>query len=247
MAFPKIIHFIWYQGIESAPTELQDIPAKWEKMNPGWRVNFWNGTTLARFIRSYYPDYSPAWLSLSSVIKKCDFARILLLYHFGGVYADMDLTPYRPLDDFLSVGEVRHRLTFCTGQLPEQSKVETVNFAERELILTREYRQVEGVGWPVANGIMIAQPRLALWQDFLRSRLSDMQAAVLNFVGPWALTRFIKARESVLRGRCTVLPPYYFLWEQAHFTQPRPEWVVSEHGAKNFWGDHTKPDWWNIT
>lgn len=246
MAFPRLIHFIWYQGLESAPNELRDIPRAWEKMNPGWKVMFWDGASLSRFIRSYYAGYFPSWNAHTSIIKKCDFARILLIFHFGGVYADMDLTPFRSLDDFLAANEVRHRLTFSTGRLPEPDTVERVDFTKRDIILTREYSQASDVGWPVANGIILSKPHLEFWLEFLNSRLNDAQAAVLNYVGPWALTRFIKSKTINLSGKCTVLPPYYFLWESYHFTQERPAWVVAEHGAKNFWGDHTKQDWWNV-
>lgn len=245
MTFPRHIHFIWYQGIESAPAEIRNNPVEWGRMNPGWRINFWDSGALTRFIRSHYKAYWPAWEALPSVIKKCDFARVLILFHFGGVYADMDLKPFRPLDDFLNAGEVRHRKTFVTGKLPAHDNLEQVALLERDIILTREYRQVPGVGWPVANGIIISKRHLRLWHDFLDSRIHEPWATVLNYVGPWALSRFIKANAATLQGKVTVLPPYYFLWEPYHFKQARPAWVVSEHQAKNYWGDHSKPDWWN--
>lgn len=245
MAFPKLVHFIWFQGLEHAPSEIRDNPRQWETLNPGWQVAFWDCATLSRFIRTHYSSYFHAWNSLPSVIKKCDFARVLLLFHFGGVYADMDLHPCRSLESFLNAGEVRHRTTFATGRLPENGSVERVPLNERDLIFTREYQTVPDLGWPIANGIIFAKPHLNLWLDFLDSRLSDTKAAVLNYVGPWALTRFVKAKVEQLRGRATVLPPYYFLWEPQHFYMEQPEWVVSTHAAKNYWGDHTKPDWWN--
>lgn len=206
---------------------------------------FWDGASLSRFIRSHYGAYFPAFNALPSIIKKCDFGRLLLLHHFGGLYADMDLTPFRPLNSFLASNEVRHRLTFSTGRLPSPEPVEKVDYAKREIIFTREYRQASDVGWPVANGVVLSRAGLPFWLEFLNSRVHDTGAEVLNYCGPWALTRFIKNGSAKLEGKCTVLPPYYFLWESFHFSQPRPEWVVAEHGGQNFWGDHSKSDWWN--
>ena len=50
----------------------------------------------------YYPDWSRRMASrmLAPVIK-ADVFRLMLMETFGGVYADMDMEPVKPLDELL--------------------------------------------------------------------------------------------------------------------------------------------------
>ena len=50
----------------------------------------WTDRRLRAFIASYYPWFLPIYLRYDQHIKRVDAARYFLLYHYGGVYADLD-------------------------------------------------------------------------------------------------------------------------------------------------------------
>ena len=248
MDFSKLIHLCWFQGVANAPGDLARSPSRWAALNPGHEIRLWDERSLSALIANRYPRYFARWMALDMVIKKCDLARLLVIHEFGGAYFDLDLLPRRALDSFLDDGHVRYaQESPRSGQLPGDEASVRVKLREREFILSREYRRIDMTGYGVANGMIISRPRLPLWLEFIDERIGHARdARVLDFMGPHALTRFLRARARELRGRGALLPPYYFLWERGSFKHPPPEWCVAEHPAVNHWGDHTRPDWWAI-
>jgi hypothetical protein len=245
MAFSKVIHLCWFQGIDLAPANLRQAPALWRELNPGYEVLIWDFQSLSSFIASKYPQYFSRWNRLDKVIKKCDFARLLLVHYFGGFYFDLDLLPRTSLDSFMDAGVVRHMTTQFVTVLPSPEPLEAVDLHSRDFILSREHRPIDEIGFGVANGQIASKPGLPLWIDFLEAQIGSPDVRVLDYLGPWALTRFLRARTD-LRGRGLIVPPYYFLWEDAAFQQPPPSWCVTRHLAENNWGDKSKGDWWMV-
>jgi hypothetical protein len=90
---PKIIHFMW---LDKNPNKQETIPEKYKKNvstflkhNPDFEVKFWfNSNTLA--ILQQYPDIYNFYKKVKIHISKCDIARLLVLYHCGGIYSDLD-------------------------------------------------------------------------------------------------------------------------------------------------------------
>lgn len=234
---------MWYQGHEFAPSSDRGNPLRWRTMNPGWQVLEWNHVNLTEFIRGHYPQYFPAWNSLGKVIKKCDLARLLVLHYFGGAYMDLDLVPLSPLDGLLNSKRIRHSKTAYVTVLPQPESVESVNLLEMDAVFSREYRPIDKRGFGVANGAIIAKPGCQWMLDFIDSRINNPGALVLDYMGPHALTRFLRERTDLHR-RVRALPPYYLLWEPHYMQQPPPDWVVCLHPAVNSWGDHSKVDFW---
>lgn len=244
--FPKLLHFMWYQGFKQIPAYLKSTPRNWAVMNSGYSVIQWDQENLTEFIYSKYPQFFETWSSLPSVIKKCDFARLLVLHYYGGVYLDCDLIPLSPLESLLSSDFRYCQRIKGVRMLPKPPPKSPVNFSEAELIFSREHRAIDAKGFGIANGVIIAKPNNQLLYDFLEHRSQDTESRVLDYLGPHALTRFIRSRAEGLQGKVIVLPPYYLLWEMTAMDEQPPDWTISIHLAKNHWGDHSKKDWWNV-
>ena len=245
MDFSKLIHFIWFQGIALAPATSRDVPAHWQHMNHDYEVRVWDEQSLHDFIVTKYPQYLKRWHALPQVIKKCDMARLLLIHHYGGVYLDMDLIPQSPLHEFFDQRKIYHMGMQHRSILPNSPPVD-VDFASREFILSREYANIDYAGCGVANGVILSKAKLPMWIEFVEEQIDQPNNRVLEFMGPHALTRFLRRRAATLNGRGLIVPPYYFLWEDHAMKQPAPSWCVSKHLAVNHWGDHTKPRWWEV-
>lgn len=129
MPIPKIINFMWLdkKGGNSIPTKYQKNINSFIEYNPDYRINYWTNTNTEQVLKSYprYYDFYNNGLPLH--INKCDFARMVVLYHIGGIYSDLDFYCRRNLspllqDDLLIVKEPPEHYYFgdprlCVGFL----------------------------------------------------------------------------------------------------------------------------------
>ena len=110
--FPKEIHQIWFDfnnGVEIDDERLELMNMnKMESLKHNYKHQMWSLTQATEFVEKHYPYYisflKKKW---THNIIKCDFFRYLLMYHFGGLYVDLDfvLTPnfikmYEDYDDY---------------------------------------------------------------------------------------------------------------------------------------------------
>ena len=95
---PRIIHFIWLgkkQIPESFTTKL--LP-QWQEKHPvsdGYRIEIWREEDLTDSVKLEGLELKNADIILDKELNpalRADFLRLELLYHFGGVYADVDMT-----------------------------------------------------------------------------------------------------------------------------------------------------------
>lgn len=105
-ALPKIIHQIWYNFSEwgtvvHPPTKYKTFYASWKKHNPEWKMILWNEQNSIQLLQNLYPRWLPKFLGFKLYIQRADFFRWVLLYHFGGCYADMDCLCTTNIDKFL--------------------------------------------------------------------------------------------------------------------------------------------------
>lgn len=97
--FPKIIWFLWLQGIENAPYVVRKCETSWRVHNPGWKFivldekNIGDYFDVNRVIKKNCKYITPQAMS--------DIVRINLLNNFGGVWADATCFCNKPLDDWL--------------------------------------------------------------------------------------------------------------------------------------------------
>lgn len=97
---PQIIHQTW---------KTHDIPRdiyperwteSWKLHHPEWDYRFWTDADLVRFTAENYPEFNYLIREARGVVK-ADVGRLLLLYHFGGLYADMDYLCLKPMDELI--------------------------------------------------------------------------------------------------------------------------------------------------
>ncbi|KAK3402547.1 nucleotide-diphospho-sugar transferase [Sordaria brevicollis] len=100
---PKIIHQIFHNWKDP---QNETLPGDWEEQrrscvegNPGWEYKLWTPTTSLSFLSTYYPTFLPSYLSYPHPVQRVDALRYFLLYHYGGIYLDLDngcLPPISP-------------------------------------------------------------------------------------------------------------------------------------------------------
>ena len=97
--FPRIekkIHCCWFSG-ENKPSEYIECMNSWKRNCPDYEIFEWNADNYDveknKYMRQALQE--KAWAFVS------DYARLDLVYNFGGIYLDMDVEILKPIDEFL--------------------------------------------------------------------------------------------------------------------------------------------------
>lgn len=254
---PKIIHFFWHQGESLLPDKNYEVVQAWREMNPGYSVVVHDNKSVSQLIRSRYPKFRDLYMSLDSDMepdenkarylrqKQCDLARLFIIHQNGGIYLDCDLVPKSSLDEFFRDPWIYNR--YLRGsKIPDFPSKCSANKDAVDCILSSEHCAIDHVGRGVANGVILAKPGQDWILEFIEEQRGCSGGLVLDFVGTWAFTRFVRARVKNFSGKVMLLPPHYFLFEPKSFSYPTPPYCISEHPAENTWGDPSKEAWWMV-
>jgi Glycosyltransferase sugar-binding region containing DXD motif len=90
---PTIIHQTWKTN--SIPSEYAPWVKSWITHHPDWTYMFWTDVANRAFIEKEYPEHLHMYDSYPKNIQRVDFVRVLYMYHYGGLYVDLDFECYR--------------------------------------------------------------------------------------------------------------------------------------------------------
>eukprot|EP00984_Skeletonema_dohrnii_P033865 scaffold31912_cov72-Skeletonema_dohrnii-CCMP3373.AAC.2 len=75
---------------------------KWGSMNrKSYRFVFFDDKEQRDWMKENCNEYWPAWNAMELPVARADLFRYCLLYVNGGVWSDVDISPLRPLSDFI--------------------------------------------------------------------------------------------------------------------------------------------------
>ena len=92
---PKIIHQIYWDFYGNN----KDIPKKWKSYHQSWKDKFpepeyqhilWDYDKSKDLIEKEYNWFLETWNNYPKHIQRVDTVRYFILYHYGGIYADLD-------------------------------------------------------------------------------------------------------------------------------------------------------------
>lgn len=265
----KLLHFIWLPSFDKCPSQLWENPAKWQELNPQHRIRLWNGADILNLVHREFPLLTGIFRAIEefstdnvSAVKASDLARLLILYRYGGTYADMDTVPLLPIsslfgDPFGTSPEVRHRFTpftYSRGQtLPsvlskEDERTELADWNRYDLIFSREHHPNQELGGAlVANTVIHARAGSKLLADIIAHLIPNWGDKVLKFAGPFAISKALRnlVKVPAHKGKTYVLPPWYFLWQTWDMG---PAWhrTICLHENRMDWTKKSDPVPWNI-
>ena len=100
LLIPKIIHQTYKDT---------NLPEDWKKgqeacirLNPDYKYVFWTDEKARTFIARNYPWFLSTWDGYKFPIERADAIRYFVLFHYGGVYIDLDDFCKRRLDPLLT-------------------------------------------------------------------------------------------------------------------------------------------------
>ncbi|KAI9105548.1 nucleotide-diphospho-sugar transferase [Phlyctochytrium arcticum] len=75
----------------------KDLGKSWRMKNPGWIHVVWDDADIMNFVTDVHPHLLPIINALETPVEKTDLWRYLVLYTYGGVYADQDAECEKPI------------------------------------------------------------------------------------------------------------------------------------------------------
>ena len=134
--FPKIIYQTW--KTRTLPKNFQVWSSTWKENHPKHKYLMWTDKNNRDFIKNNYSDFLETYDNYNQNIKRVDAVRYFFLYHYGGIYADLDFESLKPLDPILK------------------------EFSDYDVILGRMGINEE-FAHSIPNAIMISKPRADFW------------------------------------------------------------------------------------
>jgi len=94
---PKVIHYCWFGGNEKSKLIKKCIDS-WKKYCPDYEIKEWNESNFDIEINNYVKEAYEAkkWAFVS------DYARLWIVYNYGGIYLDTDVELIKSLDNLLN-------------------------------------------------------------------------------------------------------------------------------------------------
>ncbi len=110
---PKTIHFCWFGGKELPDLAIRCI-SSWRKFMPEYRIIQWSEQEGGKSENALVDEVRQFDISMSSFTEEAyrqkkyafvsDYARLWVIYRYGGLYFDTDVEMIRPLDDIAGRG-----------------------------------------------------------------------------------------------------------------------------------------------
>eukprot|EP00854_Cymbomonas_tetramitiformis_P020715 gene20715-24825_t len=173
---PTFIHQSW-KGDTLCTANQRKWIGSWKLQHPEWLHVWWNDTELDAVVASLMPELLETYSAFPKDIFRLDVVRYLLLYQFGGVYADIDMEAYKPLDPL-----VRRYDAFLPTE-PEGHSV-LQHLQDRT----------------ICNAVMASRPLHPVWKEFLtfiqQNSITSVKKGVgpVEVTGPKALSDFLSVR-----------------------------------------------------
>jgi glycosyltransferase involved in cell wall biosynthesis len=166
---PRIIHQTWRD--RAPPRDMAQLARTWRELNAGWHYVLWTDRENRQLIERCAPWFLPTYDAYPKEIMRVDAFRYFLMFHVGGVYADLDFECLRPLDHLVAGA--------AALVAPEPHE----HFGERVVRASRLRRVV-------ANAFLASRPGHSFWPHVFEA-LAGARACPgpLEATGPFLLTR----------------------------------------------------------
>jgi len=172
MSTPKKLWQTWKSSDpKQVPQKLQTFVTKWQSLHPRYEYRLLDDDDLRDIVQATVPQYLDDYDGFTHTIERVDFARYALLYRHGGVYADLDTDPKKPIDVWVAKNKI------VLGCEPKEHAEE-----------------IYGRDRVVCNALMISPPKQEFWLDLMEYIITNYEKRFrpVDNTGPMAITRFLE-------------------------------------------------------
>ena len=204
---PKLIHQIWFQDNKDVLLFSNNINKNFNRIfssdipfnykfnliklllhNSDYTYCLWNETKIYYFLKINYPNLLIIYLKLNYMIQKIDFAKYIILYHYGGIYIDIDIESYKSINNFFKSNK-NEGIYF--------SKTSYINDIENYFM--KKFYNFKTDNYFINNGIILAIKNHNFFLDVLKDIDYNIinnndyfyNSKIFNTTGPSMLTNSI--------------------------------------------------------
>ena len=202
-AFPPILHQSWKTA--HLPDEFANSRKTCLNHNRNFRSLLWTDAMNRRFLKDEYPWFLETYDAYDSNIKRADSMRYFYMYHYGGVYADLDVICLKSFEQLFKTDDIA------------------------DVILGRKKGMRSQNGIP--NVVMISKPKSPFWLHVIQEMAKRSNCSTPMYdTGPEVLyASFLQTSEPVLLLPSPILYPVD--WESAYVRRVRHN-QRHDHGWK---------------
>jgi len=110
---PKKIHQIYFDFYGKSFEENKlfvESSNTFKELNKGYEYKLWNEKDCDELISNTFPEYYSFYKGMRHKIQKVDFARCVILYTQGGLYADLDIICLKSIDKLIENDLILHNV-----------------------------------------------------------------------------------------------------------------------------------------
>ncbi|MDJ0581303.1 glycosyltransferase [Crocosphaera sp.] len=185
---PKIIHQTW--KTPDIPSEFYSLQQTWKEHHPDWEYRFWTDEDNRNLIAEHYSWFLPIYDNYDRGIKKANAVRHFIMYHYGGLYVDLDFECLQNFDQLLADKQLVFGL-------------EPPDHLETPGSLSRGFDKL------VCDALIASQPLHPFWKHLFDYLLKYQESPdVLDAVSVYLVTRAYNSYPHP--ETMTILPSNYF-------------------------------------
>lgn len=174
---PAILHHILIGNVDlnKHPT-WKDARDACLRLHPNYEYKFWNDSLAEQLIQEEYPWFLDAWKNYKYPIQRADSLRYLVLYHYGGIFLDMDLECRRslgPLRRFEFVSPAAYPVGMSNGFIMVANQHPFMKLLVDQLPLFNRNFILPYATVMFSTGCMYISAHYLLYKDRYRLRLLD--------------------------------------------------------------------------
>ncbi|KAL3880234.1 hypothetical protein ACJMK2_032483 [Sinanodonta woodiana] len=95
----RIIHQTWIDT--NIPEDFRKYVSSFKEHHSNYAYMLWTDKMALKFVEDMFPMILPFYVNYRHNLQRADAVRYMILYEYGGVYADLDIVSLRPLDPVL--------------------------------------------------------------------------------------------------------------------------------------------------
>lgn len=198
---PKVIHYVWLSGEEKPEGYIKCLET-WSLHMPDYEYQEWTLNNLPQDVLSH--PFVSAAIKAKKWAYATDFIRVWVLYHYGGIYLDLDVEVFQRFDPFL-----KHRAFSCTELNPDIFYNEIKHFNEKNYVIK---------GLNIEAAVLGAEPNHPWMKDMVNFYNSIMFKNDLEYLHKIIMPRNVSKISQKYGFR--YIPLYQILDEDIHIYPP---------------------------
>lgn len=178
LSIPRIVHQTYKN--ETLPPRLSAYRNTWKHFLPNWEHKMWLDEDNRNLVKDHYPWFLATFDGYDQNIKRVDAARLFMMHHYGGIYADTDIEVMRDPSPLFAV---EHDLFFFAQS--------TITCGHTARVTVPQTEATVGV---IPNALMASAPSHPFWIYLAMKLMSaKKEGLVMWATGPSRLTEALAA------------------------------------------------------